>query len=277
MSNILTLTFKEIRDGYRNKWVGATIVIMTVLALVLTFLGSAPVGTTSISSLTVTVVSLSSLSVFFIPLIALLLSYDSIVGEDERGTLMLLLAYPVSRTSIALGKYFGQLAILSLAIFVGYGAAIITVILGGTSPMSELEWGIFYKLLGSSIMLGSAFIGLGLFLSVLVKDRGTAAAWAIGIWLFFVVLFDMALLGLLSSSAAHFLGNDLVKWVMMANPAGAYRMLNLATSEDTKLLSGMAGLRSDQIVSPLILLVILFAWMVMPVVMTCAAFQRRVS
>ena len=277
MSNILTLTAKEIRDGYRNKWVGATILIMTVLAQVLTFLGSAPVGTTSISPLTVTVVSLSSLSVFFIPLIALLLSYDSIVGEDERGTLMLLLAYPVSRTSSALGKYFGQLAILSLAIFVGYGTAIVTVILGGTSPMSELEWGIFYKLLGSSIMLGSAFIGLGLLLSVLVKDRGTAAAWAIGIWLFFVVLFDMALLGVLSSPAAHFLGNDLVKWVMMANPADAYRMLNLATSEDTALLSGMAGLRSDQIVSPLILLAILFAWMVMPVVMTCAAFQRRVS
>lgn len=276
MPNIAILTFKEIRDGYRNKWVSATIFIMTALALVLTLLGSTPQGSTSVSSLTVTVVSLSSLSVFFIPLIALLLSYDSVVGEEERGTLMLLVAYPVSRTSIALGKYFGQLAILSLAIVVGYGAAVLTVVFQGSIALVDLDWSIFLKLLSSSIMLGSAFLGLGLLLSVIVKDRGTAAAWAIGIWLFFVVLFDMALLGILASSMSEFLSNDFVKWVMLANPTDAYRMLNLATSADAALLSGMAGLREDQIISPVLLLAILSAWMVLPVVIACAAFRRRV-
>ena len=277
MNNVLTLSFKEIRDGYRNKWVGASVVIMTVLALVLSFLGSAPVGTTSVSSLTVTVVSLSSLSVFFIPLIALLLSYDSIVGEDERGTLLLLLTYPVSRSSIALGKYFGQLAILSLAICIGYGAAVAMVVLSSNVPIAELEWGIFLKLLISSLMLGSAFIGLGLFLSIVLRDRGTAAAWAIGLWLFLVVLFDMALLGLLTSSAAQSLGNDLVKWIMLLNPTDTYRMFNLATSKVTALLSGMAGLRADQIVAPGILLGILGAWTVTPICAACIVFQRRLT
>ena len=73
---------------------------MAGLALVLALLGSTPTGTTKISALTVTVVSLSSLSIFFVPLIALLLSYDSIVAEHERGTLILLLAYPVARWQI---------------------------------------------------------------------------------------------------------------------------------------------------------------------------------
>ena len=41
------------------------------------------------------VVSLSSLTIFLVPLIALLLSHDAIVGEAERGTLLLLLSYPV--------------------------------------------------------------------------------------------------------------------------------------------------------------------------------------
>ena len=45
-----------------------------------------------------TVVSLASLTVFLVPLIALLLAYDAIVGEAERGTLLLLLAYPVPAT-----------------------------------------------------------------------------------------------------------------------------------------------------------------------------------
>jgi Cu-processing system permease protein len=109
-----------------------------------------------------------------------------------------------------------------------------------------------------------------------MKESSTAAAAAIGVWLLFVVLFDLGLLGLLSSPAATYLPDMVVKWVMLANPADAYRMFNLATSEDTALLSGMAGLRSDQMVLPEVMLVVLSAWVVLPVMVFCSAFKRRV-
>jgi len=66
-----------------------------------------------------------------------------------------------------------------------------------------------------------------------------------------------------------------VKWVMLANPADAYRMLNLATSEDTALLSGMAGLRADQTVFPELMLGVLVAWSILPIIAFCLTFQRR--
>ncbi|GLQ05172.1 ABC transporter permease [Sneathiella chinensis] len=275
MANLLTLVAKEIRDSYRNRWVATAILIMTALALVLSFIGSAPVGSTSISPLTVTVVSLSSLSVFFIPLIALLLSYNSIVGEEERGTLMLLLTYPVSRIWIALGKFIGQLAVLSLAILIGYGVAALTVVWAGDLAFGQYDWGVFGKLILSSVMLGAVFLGIGIFMSSVLKESATAAAWAIGIWLVFVVLFDLGLLGLLSSPAANYLPDMVVKWVMIANPADAYRMFNLATSEDTALLSGMAGLRADQTVTAEVMLSVLMAWIALPVLAFCWSFQRR--
>ena len=86
----LMIAAQEIRVGLRNRWVAATTLLMAALALSLVLLGSAPTGAVGADPLAVVVVSLTSLTIFLIPLIALLLSFDSIVGEHERGTLMLL-------------------------------------------------------------------------------------------------------------------------------------------------------------------------------------------
>jgi Cu-processing system permease protein len=45
-------------------------------------------------------------------------------------------------------------------------------------------------MIGSSVLLGAAFISLGYFISTVVRDRdrGTAAGIAIGVWLVFVLL-----------------------------------------------------------------------------------------
>jgi len=43
-------------------------------------------------------------------------------------------------------------------------------------------------MIGSSVLLGAAFILLGYFISTVARDRGTAAGIAIGVWLVFVLL-----------------------------------------------------------------------------------------
>jgi len=49
--------------------------------------------------------SLVSLAIYLVPLISLILGYDAIVGERERGSLDLLLALPITRLELLLGKY----------------------------------------------------------------------------------------------------------------------------------------------------------------------------
>ena len=115
MNPILIITGKEVRDSLRNRWVLAAALLLAALALSLGFLGSAPTGSVKVDPLTVTVVSLSSLSIFLIPLIAMLLAYDALIGEIERGTMGLLLSYPISRNQILAGKFLGHLIILTLA------------------------------------------------------------------------------------------------------------------------------------------------------------------
>ncbi|MBL4895145.1 MAG: ABC transporter permease, partial [Emcibacter sp.] len=257
MNRLWTLITKEARDGYRNRWVVMITLVMTGLALTLSLLGSAPTGTTSISPLAVTVVSLSSLSIFFIPLIALLLAYDSVVGEAERGTLILLLTHPVSRTEVILGKFIGHLFLLTIAIVIGYSVAGAAIAFTAEGGFAAQEWDSFLRLLLSSTLLGAIFLSIGYVISTWVRERGMAAALAIGIWLLFVLLYDMGLLALLAADGEGMLSGTFVKWLMLANPTDSYRMFNLTSSNATALLSGMAGLSAEHRVSDFSLIVIM--------------------
>ncbi len=275
MNRLWTLITKEARDGFRNRWVIMITLVMAALALILSLLGSAPTGSTSISPLAVTVVSLSSLSIFFIPLIALLLAYDSIVGEAERGTLTLLLTHPVSRNEVVIGKFLGHLFLLSIAIIIGYGVAGIAISITGDGGFAEQEWDSFLRLLLSSVLLGAIFLNIGYVISAKVKERATAAAVAIGVWLFFVLLYDMGLLALLASDSGGAINGELVKWLMLINPTDSYRMFNLTSSNATALLSGMAGLSADHRTSDFSLILILLFWIIAPLTAACAIFKRR--
>jgi Cu-processing system permease protein len=272
---IFVIALKEVQDGMRNRWVVLIALAMAAFALILALLGSVPTGMTKISSLAVTVVSLASLSIFFIPLIALLLTYDSIVGEAERGTLILLLSYPVARWQVIVGKFCGALILLSLAIALGYGSAGIAISLTAETAFTEQAWSSFAKLLLSSVLLGAVFLSLGFLISTSLRERGTAAAAAIGSWLFFVLLYDMGLLGLLASDAGKTIGTDLVIGLLLANPADAYRMFNLVGSDETAILSGMAGLSLERQIPAMVPIAVMVAWVALPLASACAIFQRR--
>ena len=148
---------------------------------------------------------------------------DSVVAESDRGTLMLLLAYPVARWQVIAGKFCGHFALLSLAIVVGYGAAGVTIVATGSGDWADQVWSSLIGLIGSSILLGAVFIALGLMISARARERGTAAGMAIGIWLFFALAYDIGLIGLLASDAGQMLSEQATTALLLANPADVYR------------------------------------------------------
>lgn len=270
MPTILTLAAKEIREGFRNRWVLATTLLLATLALTLALLGSAPTGTVGANRLDVVTVSLASLTIFLVPLIALLLSHDAIAGEAERGTLLLLLAYPVSRSAVILGKFAGQLAILATSTILGYGVAAVAV---GWN-LAAAAWAAFAAMIGASILLGAVFLALGLLASTLVRQRSTAGGIAIGLWLGFVLIYDMAFLGLLVASGGHALPPRLVDALLALNPADAYRLLTLGAAGAGDL-TGIGALSAHTALTPPILVAVLLAWTAAPLALAARAFSRR--
>lgn len=273
MNAILAIAGKEVRDGLRNRWVIAATLLLAALALALAFLGTAPTGTVKVTPLAVTVVSLSSLTIFLIPLIALLLSYDAVVGESERGTLLLLLAYPVTRAQVLLGKFLGHVLILALATVLGYGAAGLAVALFGGGAGEH--WRAFAAMIGSSVLLGSVFVSIGYLLSVAVRERGTAAGLAVAVWLLFVLLYDLALLGGLVADQGKHISAHVFRYLLLLNPADLYRLFNLSAFADVRAFSGMAGLAGEVRLAPALLLSMLTVWIIAPLGLAGALFARK--
>ncbi|MGU3400005.1 ABC transporter permease subunit [Brucellaceae bacterium D45D] len=274
MNNISIIARKEIQEGMRNRWVLATTLLLATLALSMAFLGSAPTGSAvGASALDVVIVSLSSLTIFLIPLIALLISHDAIVGEMERGTMLLLLSYPLSRGQVVLGKFLGQLAILAFATFFGYGIAALALMATGAGAGAE-SWRAFATLVGSSILLGAVFIAIGFLASALVRERSTAAGIAIGVWLFFVLIYDAALLALLVFDQGQSIGTAVLNSLLLFNPADSYRLLNFGTGQ-AGALTGMSGMAGSATLGPLTLLLSLGLWTVIPLVLSMLVFSRK--
>lgn len=273
MTNILILARKEIQEGMRNRWVLATTLLLAALALTLSFLGSAPTGNVGVNRLDVVIVSLSSLTIFLVPLIALLLSHDAIVGETERGTMLLLLSYPIGRGEVILGKFLGHLAILAFATLFGYGAAALALTLTGTA-IGMGSWLSFVSMVGSSVLLGAVFVAIGYLTSTLASERSTAGGIAIGIWLFFVLIYDMALLGALVAAQGRALPAGLIDALLLANPTDAYRLLNLG-SGSASALSGMGGIAGHTGLSAPVLVAALVLWTIVPLGCANFIFSRR--
>jgi len=274
MEQALTIAVREFRDGLRNRWVLATTLLLAALALSLALAGSVPTGSVKVSPLIVTLVSLASLSVFLVPLIALLLSYDAIVGEAERGTLALLLSYPVARWQVVFGKFAGHVAILAFATVLGYGAAGVAVALTGETGAAD--WRAFAGLIGSSILLGAVFIAFGYVVSVATPQRATAGGIAVAVWLVFVLLYDTALLGALIA-----LGGDAAipveafNLLLLANPAEVFRLYNLTGAPEAAVLSGMTGVGAAAGFGRATLTAALIAWALVPLAFATLLFQRK--
>lgn len=135
---------------------------------------------------------------FLVPLLAIALAFDSINGEFNRRTMSRVLAQPIYRDALLLGKFLGGLFTLALVL-----AAIWLLIIGlglvglGVPPSGEeVARSLLFLLV--TIFYGGIWLAVGMVFSVLFRQPASAALAAIALWLFFTVFW-----GILSSLLAQ--------------------------------------------------------------------------
>lgn len=273
MNQIWHIARKELSDGLRNRWLLAISLLFAVLAVGIAWLGAAASGQLGFTSIPATIASLASLATFLMPLIALLLAYDAIVGEDEGGTLMLLLTYPLGRGQILLGKFVGHGLILALAVLIGFGCAMLAIaLLVDDIEIGLLIWA-FGRFMLSSTLLGWVFLAMAYVLSSKVGEKSSAAGLALGVWFLFVLVFDLLLLALLVLSEGRF-SAELLPWLLLFNPADIYRLVNLSGFDDAGAM-GVLSLGSDLPVPVSVLWLGLLLWVVLSLSVAYGVFRRR--
>ncbi len=268
-AQVLTIATKEARDRIRNRWVLVVALVFTVFALVIAYFGSAQQGAVGFRSIEVTIASLVSLVIYLMPLIALMLGFDTIVGERERGSLSLLLSMPVTRAEVLLGKYLGLAAALTASTLGGFG--LVAVVLASELDSTALLH--YLVFIGSSVLLGMAFLSLAVLISAMTRDRSRASGVAIGLWLFFVLVFDLIALGVLVVTGGG-VGGDVVPYALLLNPADVFRILNIVSLDEVRTLYGLATVFPDALSSPALLTMVMLGWIVVPVVVAAWRFRR---
>jgi Cu-processing system permease protein len=130
-------------------------------------------------------------------------------------------------------------------------------------------------MVGSSVLLGAVFIAVGYLISTLAPDRGTAAGAAIGVWLLLVLLYDMALLGILVIDQGKTITAGILNMLLLLNPTDVYRLLNLTGSASVSQFAGMTGLAENAVWSRPTLLAVLMLWIIVPLALATTVFTRR--
>ncbi len=266
---VMTIARKELRERLRSRWVLAVAAVFTLFALTIAYFGAAQQGAVGFKGIELTIASLVSLAIYLVPLIALILGYDAIVGERERGSLDLLLSLPITRVELLVGKYLGLSAALAASTFAGFGlVGLLLAVQGGMSAF--YHYGGFML---SAILMGMAFLSLAVLVSVLASTRTAASGAAIALWFVFVLVYDLLLLGLLVLTEGALPG-ALVSGLLLLNPADVFRVLNIFSLEEVKALYGLATVASDTLTEPWLLGAVMAAWIVAPLALALRQFRR---
>lgn len=128
---------------------------------------------------------------FLIPLTAIALQFDAINGERSRRTLSRVLAQPIYRDALLLGKFLAGLATVGITLLAlwllvtGMGLLRLGVVPSG----EEVGRGLLFLL--ATLLYAGVWLALALTFSVYFPQPATSALSGIAVWLFFAVFWGM--------------------------------------------------------------------------------------
>ncbi len=193
LRQVRTVAEKEFMDNLRGKWVLTLSLIFIILSLVVSYFGATQSGgAAGLQGFRATGAGIVALATTLVPLLALMLTYATVAGERESGSLQLLLTMPLTRTEVVLGKMAGLGAVMSVSIVAGLGVSgVIIAALAGTDG-----WDGYALLILGTLLFAMSFLAVGLFFSTLVAKRSTALGLAVFLWFFFNIIYGIILFGI---------------------------------------------------------------------------------
>jgi Cu-processing system permease protein len=218
-----------------------------------------------------TTAGLINLVLLVVPLMALTAGAGAIASDRERGMLAYLLAQPVSRNEVIVGKYLGLAGALLACLSLGLGGcAVVLAVVGEATRPASILW-----LAGLSVGLALGMLSLGFLVSVLARSTSVAVGTAIFVWLSLAFVTD---LGLMAGAMALRLRVEELFALSLLNPLQVFKMWSLHAVDATLDVLGPAGLFASEEYGPWLHLIFgacMAAWIALPLVAAALVFGRR--
>jgi ABC-2 type transport system permease protein len=128
---------------------------------------------------------------FLIPIVAITLGFDAINGEFNRRTMSRILAQPIYRDALLVGKFLAGLATLGVFLvalwlfMMGLG-----ILLIGLPPgFEEILRGVMFLL--AAVAYGGVWLAIAMMFSIIFRSTATSALASLSLWLLFAVFWPM--------------------------------------------------------------------------------------
>lgn len=258
---IWTLAKKELRDALHNRWFVLYTVAFVLLALAFSYLALAGAGIVGFAGFGRTAASLINLVLLIVPLMALTIGAQSLAGEQERNTLAYLLAQPISRAELFIGKYVGLLLSLLASLTLGFGISGVVMALNGAGAAEPMA---YVLLVALAFLLSLTMLSVGCLISVLTNRASVAVGIGLFLWLLFVFFGD---LGMMGTAITLQVPIDNLFWLSLANPLQVFKMAAILKLQATLDILGPAGIYALQRYGAdllVIFLSVLLLWVIVP-------------
>ncbi|MFC7098462.1 ABC transporter permease [Halobaculum marinum] len=278
----------DLRTAARSRMVWWLTAVLTALSVV----GVSLVALLDVEGATVVdaVGPLSLPAVLLVPLAAIVVGYEAVVGERRSGSLKVLLGFPVSRAAVVVGKVTARASTVTLAVVVAFGVAgaVAAVLYDGVPAGRYLAFTL------ATIGLGVAFVGLSVGISTAVATHGRALALAVGSYLLLVLFWKPVVAGVHYAATGAVPGNEVPAWYLLlerVSPTVAYDVLTRAALDTSATASVFAvrppaasaasvsaqlgGAPVPWYLSNLAAVLVVCAWTVLPVAVGLVRFRRR--
>jgi ABC-type transport system involved in multi-copper enzyme maturation permease subunit len=161
--------------------------------------------------------------VLLLPLLALTATGPVVGRARDDGSLELLLTQPIRRSAWLVGVTLTRLA----ALLVPLALLFVTMGLLGQARGQEVPWAYLFQVLLVSAALIWAFVGIGMAISVLVRNQARAITYVVLTWGLAVALLDVGLVGLM------------LRWRLDPHAVFTLAALNPVQDARLALLSGL--------------------------------------
>ena len=271
VDTVRVIAAHELRATLRGRMVVGFAAIFSLLALGIALAGLGGSGQVLVQGFTRTAVSLMVLALYLFPLLGLILGAAAFGGED--GGTELLLAQPVERAEVLVGRAAGLATALFLVALAGFGVTgLVVAMRAGTAGIAG------YLLVGASAAgVGVAAVAAGVLIGVVARRRAAAIGWALAAWFAAAVVYDLVAIGVLQVVGSGQPGPWLLA-VLVANPIDGLRAVGLlALGADVLLGPTGAALQRlmGGITGAALVLASVLAWTAAPLALAARVFGRR--
>ncbi len=272
ISSIAAIAGQEFRVNLRNRWVMTFAAVFAILTLAISYFGMATSAEVGFQSFTRTSASLLNLVLYVVPLGSLVLAAFSFNGD--AGTSQLLFSQPITRLEILAGKMMGLSTSVFVAVLFGFGVS--GIVIGFQAGSDGIPS--YLAFVGFMLLLVLVFLSIGVLIAISTKDRATSIGFAVALWFFFVVFYDLIIIGAAFVLQQH-TANTVIFLSVFGNPIDLVRVSSLLVLGSPTIFgaAGSALLKffHSAPVTIITLVSALLVWVFGPLMISTLILRRR--